>query len=175
MLGTDPYFNSNITNTKSVNGNATTALPASMPSSTTSSSPNPSSSSVHIAVTNNQLPTTCPQSNGTIVDSITSPSQKFQITCFINGHGGDNVVPSAAPTTAGDMLTSNTAYTLEDCINSCSSYNSFQGTASGCSHVTWSANLNIVTQHYGNCWLKNRPGIDWPQDNTYASAELVSA
>ncbi len=103
---------------------------------------------------------------------------QFTEYCFTDWPNGQ---PSANGKTNVTDLKVLTSYTFESCMDACADYNDGLKGADAdtpCRAITYNANLTLaieVTDHAGNCWLKNAKGEDKQGTAQVASAAYASA
>ena len=106
-----------------------------------------SSSRVQPPPTEGVLALDCPDLTDTIQAlKLGDTTYKFRVTCGVNHAKGGG---------AEDMIVI-PAYSFNDCITACASFNELGGIDKTC--VMAHFNANIMTETGGNCWLKSKVG-----------------
>ena len=92
--------------------------------------------------------------------------------CFTDWYNGDEAASGNG--TVKDLAYT-TLYTFEDCMEYCLSYNSaISDGDTECRAVTYNSNLtSIVNAQGGNCFLKDKQGVNQPGSAESASAVIA--
>ena len=89
--------------------------------------------------------------------------------------GGSGVVVNGATNGTINNIQAQTVYSFQACIDACVIYNHNIG-YTACLAVTYNANLTedfVTNNRGGDCWLKDRQGVDVAQGNETASGALL--
>lgn len=141
-----------------------TSSTTSTTSTTTSSAP-VTSGTVGVAANscNFKTPKSYHASDGTV----------FLQHCFTDWPVGEETADGKGNVTD---LSAVSAYTFEGCMEACLKYNEDNADDTQCQGITYNANLTssiVVGKHDGNCFLKDKPGVDLPGPAEAACAAIT--
>jgi hypothetical protein len=99
----------------------------------------------------------CPAANGTVY--VTPDNQVFRANCEQSLDGAD--------------ISNVWAFSQEDCIDACASFNSRAVTNASCAQILWTRNMQVPpSNQFGNCWLKTSAARLKPRNDDTIMAVL---